>query len=193
MKKRTLNRLEHGQGTTLVGKLYLTKAQRGTLLKWVVFSLTFLLLQVIQDVILSRLTIFGGCADVVPALLLLVCMLQEPASGLLFVLICSLVRALSGVVMGSVSLALLVFLGLLLCALRKNHLWGEFRSVVLCCWLGLICHSGVLFLLGIFLTRTTWDRYMTSLGGLLGSMIAVLIFYPLVRAIGKIGGSSWKA
>jgi len=50
-----------------------------------------------------------------------------------------------------------------------------------------------LFLLGIFLTHTTWDRYMTSLGGLLGSMIAVLIFYPLVRAIGKIGGSSWKA
>lgn len=193
MKKRTLNRLEQGQRTTLVGKLFLTKAQRGTLLKWSVFTLTFLFLQILQDVIFSRMTILGGCADVVPALLLLVCLLQEPASGLLFVMICSLVRALCGVVMGPVSLAVLVFLGVVLCALRKNNLWGEFRSVVLCCWLGLACHSAILFFLGIFLTHTTWSRYLSTLGGLFGSMIAALVLFPLVRAIGKIGGSSWKA
>lgn len=192
-KKNMLSRLEQGQGTTLMGKLFLTKTQREILLKWTVFTLIFLLLQVLQDVIFSRIHIFGGCVDVVPALLLLVCLLQEPASGLLFVMICSLVRALSGVVLGPVSLAVLVFMGAALCALRKNHLWGEFRAVVLCCWLGLGFHSAVLFLLGVFLTKTTWSRYLPTLGGLFGSMVAALILYPLVRVVGKIGGASWKA
>lgn len=192
MKKRMINRLEQGQGTTLVGKLFLTKAQRGSLLKWGVFALGFVLLQLLQDVIFSRMTILGGCADLVPAYLLLVYLLQEPAAGALFTMICCVFRALCGVVMGPVSLAVLVFAGVFLSALRRHNLWGQVRSVILCCWLGLLAHSAIIFLLGVFLMDTTWSRYLSAIGGLLGSMVAVLVLYPLVRAIGKIGGTTWK-
>lgn len=192
MKKRILDRLEQGQGTTLLGKLLLTRQQRMTLLKWTVFTLSFLLLQIVQDVIFSRVTIFGGCADIVPTFLLLVYLLQETSAGALFVMLCCVFRSLCGVTLGPVSLAVLVFSGAVLSALRKNHLWGEVRSVILCCWVGILLHTAVVFFLGVFLGHTTLSRYPETLGGLLGSAVAVVVLYPLVRAIGKIGGSTWK-
>ncbi|MFR8333367.1 MAG: rod shape-determining protein MreC [Oscillospiraceae bacterium] len=41
-----------GRGTTLMGKLFLTRRQRQVILKWFLFSLVYLVLQVMQDVLL---------------------------------------------------------------------------------------------------------------------------------------------
>ena len=48
MNKRTLTKLEQGEGTTLAGKLLLTRRQRQVLLKWFLYGLLYLLLQVLQ-------------------------------------------------------------------------------------------------------------------------------------------------
>lgn len=81
MNKRLLSKLEQGEGTTLMGKLFLTRRQRQVILKWFLFSLVYLVLQVMQDVLFSRIQIWGGCPDLVPGYLLLVCLMQGPGSG----------------------------------------------------------------------------------------------------------------
>ena len=81
MNKRLLSKLEQGEGTTLMGKLFLTPRQRQTVLKWFLFSLVYLALQVLQDVVFSRVQVLGGCPDLVPGYLLLVCLTQGPGSG----------------------------------------------------------------------------------------------------------------
>lgn len=87
MNKRLLSKLEQGEGTTLMGKLFLTRRQRQVILKWFLFSLVYLVLQVMQDVLFSRIQIWGGCPDLVPGYLLLVCLMQGPGSGGLFALL----------------------------------------------------------------------------------------------------------
>lgn len=192
MKKRFISRLEQGDGTSLVSRLFLTPSQRKILLKWVLFVAAFLLLQVLQDVIFSRLTLFGGCPDIVPAFLLLVCLTQDIYAGALFVLLTSVFRCLCGAVLGPVSIAVLVFAGVCLSAVRRASLWGRVRSVLLCCCAGLLIHQLVLFGLGVFLGLTVWERLPAALGGCLGSMVAALPLYPLALSIGKIGGNPWK-
>ena len=104
MNKRLLSKLEQGEGTTLMGKLFLTRRQRQVILKWFLFSLVYLVLQVMQDVLFSRIQIWGGCPDLVPGYLLLVCLMQGPGSGGLFALLAGVFRSLSGAVLGPVSL-----------------------------------------------------------------------------------------
>ena len=186
MNRRILSRLEQGEGTTLLGKLFLTDRQRRTLLKWLLYSGVYLLLQVLQDVIFSGVRIFGGCPDLVPGYLLLVCLLQSPAAGSVFVLCASVFRCLSGAVLGHVSIVILVFSGVLLSALRRV------RSVILCACAGVVMHQVLLFALGLFLGSTSLYWWPACLGGCLGACVAVAVLYPLVRAIGKIGGDTWN-
>ena len=192
MNRRILSRLEQGEGTTLLGKLFLTDRQRRTLLKWLLYSGVYLLLQVLQDVIFSGVRIFGGCPDLVPGYLLLVCLLQSPAAGSVFVLCASVFRCLSGAVLGHVSIVILVFSGVLLSALRRACLWGQVRSVILCACAGVVMHQVLLFALGLFLGSTSLHWWPACLGGCLGACVAVAVLYPLVRAIGKIGGDTWN-
>ena len=75
MNKRRLSKLEQGQGTTVFGRLLLTRRQCRNLLKWVLLALGYLAVQVLQDVDISRVRLFGGCPDVTVAYLLLACVL----------------------------------------------------------------------------------------------------------------------
>ncbi len=192
MNQRQIIKIEQGEGTTLVGKLFLTPKQRKLLIKWGLLSLSFLFLQVLQDVVFSQVRIFGGCPDIVPAWLLLVCLTQNADAGALYVLGCCTFRCLCGVALGPVSLAALVFSGVILSAMRRSNLWGEVRSVLVCCWMALLAHQLLLFGLGIFLGHTAWTKLLDALGGCLGAWIAVPVLYPAARALGKIGGQGWN-
>lgn len=192
MNERQIIKTEQGDGTTLVGKLFLTPTQRKILTKWGLFTLTFLLLQVFQDVVFSRIKILGGCPDIVPAWLLLVCFTQNTAPGAMFVLGCCAFRCLCGAALGPVSLGVLVFAGIFLSALRRTSLWGDVRSVFFCCWAALLGHQLLLFGLGVFLGHTTMGKLLPALGGCLGAWLAVPVLYPVARGIGKIGGQVWK-
>lgn len=192
MNKRLLSKLEQGEGTTLVGKLLLTRMQRQTLLKWLLMALIYLLLQVMQDVIFSRFRILGGCPDVVPGFLMLVCMLQGPVSGGLFTLCCCVFRDLAGAVLGPVTIVVVTGAGVLLSVLRKAYLWRELVPTLACCELGLLLNQAALFAMGLFLAETTPERWVAALGGLLGSTAAMLLLYPVVRAVGQIGGNPWR-
>ena len=192
MNKRLLSKLEQGEGTTLMGKLFLTPRQRQTVLKWFLFSLVYLALQVLQDVVFSRVQVLGGCPDLVPGYLLLVCLTQGPGSGGLFALLPGVFRCLSGAVLGPVSLLVVTCSGVLLSAFRGGYLQRRFWPVMLCAWAGVLLHQGLMFSLGLFLGSTAAGRWMEALGGGLGTCLACCALYPLVLALGKIGGETWK-
>ena len=60
-------------GHNCADKLRLTPLQQKALLKWVLYSLVCLVGLVLQDSMLARLRLFGGCFDVTPALIVLIC------------------------------------------------------------------------------------------------------------------------
>ena len=65
----------------LAQRLYLSPQQQKKYLKWILFSLLSLLMLVLQDVLFSRISIYGATVDMVPCVLLLICVLQGAAEG----------------------------------------------------------------------------------------------------------------
>ena len=88
------------EGTGLLSKLYITPAQRLTALKWALYGALFLAVLVVQDVILSRLTLFGGRADLTSAVILLICVIEGADSGGIFALLASVFYVLAGTAPG---------------------------------------------------------------------------------------------
>ncbi len=191
MNKRFLSKLEQGKGNSFLARLFLTRRQRQVLLKWCLLAAGYLLLQVLQDVIFSRIRILGGCPDLVPGYLLLVVILLGPDSGGLFVLIASVFRSLAGAALGPASVLLLTVGGIALSVFRRGYLCRSFQTEILCSCTGILLHQGILFLLGIFLGLTTWERWLATLTGAFGGMLACVALYPVVKAMGKIGGEAW--
>ena len=95
-KKNRVDFKPDAAGATLLGRLYLTQRQRKNLLKWFLYALLCLVLSVVQDVICSRLYIFGATTDLIPCALLLICLFQGAQSGGTFTLIAALLYYFSG-------------------------------------------------------------------------------------------------
>ena len=49
-----------------LSRLYLTKKQRRSVLKWVLYSLVLLFLSLVQDVLLCNMNILGATTELVP-------------------------------------------------------------------------------------------------------------------------------
>lgn len=192
MNKRRLTKLEQGQGTTAFGRLLLTQRQRRTLGKWVLLALGYLVVQVVQDVAVSRVRLLGGCPDVTVAYLLLACVLLGPDRGGLFALCAGVFRSLSGAVLGPVSLAVVTVSGVFLSAFRRAYLRRRFSTELACCWVGLAVHKAAVFGLGLFLGYTALARWPAAVGGLAGEMAACALLYPAVNAAGNLGGEPWN-
>ncbi len=180
------------QRIDLLGKLYVTPTQRKRFLKWSLYTLTFLAVLVVQDVIFSRFLLPGGKLDLVPVALVLVCVLEGTQSGGTFVLLCTLVYLFSGSAPGSYVIAFLTAVGMVAAALRWGYLRKTFSAVWLCTALGIMLYEMVLFGAGLLLGRTNPGRAMVFVFTGLWSAGTVPILYPVLRAIGTIGGESWK-
>ena len=63
-------------GHNWADKLRLTPLQRKSVLKWLLYSAVCVAGLVLQDSMLARLRLFGGCFDVTPALIVLICVLE---------------------------------------------------------------------------------------------------------------------
>lgn len=175
-----------------LSKLYLTKKQQLSLLKWLLFALVLLLLSVIQDVMLCRLDIFGAGTDLVPCAIFLVCILQGAESGSVFCLVSSMIYLFSGSAPGYYAPVLITFLGVAACIFRQSYLQKGFGSTMLCAGTAMILYELAVFAVGVFLGLTTPGRVgVFVLTGVL-SLIAAPVLYPVFQSIGKIGGESWK-
>lgn len=179
-------------GKSLMSRLYLTRKQRLHGLQWLLFSLLAVLLLAVQDVIFSRMDILGATTDLVPAVLLLVCVLRGPEEGGLFTLLGALVYTLSGSAPSAGVILVLTVLGLGAAIFRQGFLRKGFRSTMLCAGVAVLGYELIVFALGLFLGRTIAGRAgVFLLTGLL-SGLAMPVLYPIVRSIDRIGGETWK-
>ena len=179
-------------GPGFLEKLHLTRQQRQNLLKWLLYGLVLLILSVIQDVILCRMRIFGATTDLVPCGILLICLMEGVDRGSVFVLVASLLFLFSGSAPGFYAVPMLTAFAVAVTIFRQSLLRDGFAATMLCVGVGLCLYELAVYTAGLILELTRPDRIVGFATTILLSLLAAPILYPVVRAIGKIGGELWN-
>lgn len=162
------------------------------ILHWLSYIGICVLCLVIQDSIMSRVSIFGATTDLAVAAMLLITVLEGSEVGSVFILIASTVFYFSGSAPGPYSVGLLTILGLG-ASLFRQMVWHRSRgSIVLCAGLAAIIYEIGLYFTGLFMGLTSWYRLPRFLiTGLLTAAAMFPLYYVIYR-IGQIGGHTWK-
>ena len=176
----------------ILGKLLLTRKQATRLLRWVLFSAVCLAGLLLQDVVMSRFTIFGTTTDLVPCCILAVCILQGAESGCIFALTGSMLYCFSGSAPGIFAIPLITVIAALTAIFRQAYLQKGFFTMLLCTAFALLFYELGTFFIGVFLGSTIWSRLPAFLIGTVLTLATVPILYPILLSIGKIGGEIWN-
>lgn len=180
------------QRQDLLGKLLLTRKQRQSALRWALYALVCLLGLLVQDVLMSRVTVFGTTTELVPCFILTVCILQGAESGCVFALVSGLVYYFSGSAPGIWCIPTLTVFATVAAIFRQAYLRKGLSTLLLCLTAAMILYELSNFSIGVFLNYTRADRLGAFLLTALLSVIAVPVCYPVLMSIGKIGGETWK-
>lgn len=180
------------EGSSILKLLHMTQAQRDVYLKWGLYIAVIVILTMIQDVIMSQVSLFGATTDLAVCAILLITIIEGVDVGSIFVLIASCLYYFSGSSPGPASVGLLTFLGIGACLFRQMYWHRNQASIVLCAGLALMLYELGTFAVGIFMELTRWNRINTFL--ITGALsVAVMIpLYSLINRIGQIGGNTWK-
>lgn len=180
------------KGTNYLKRLYMTRLQRLTILKWATFAMTGIVLLVIQDVIMSQIRISGATTDLPVAFILLVGIYEGLENGSVFTLAASLFYWFSGSAPTPICVGVLCVLVILVGLFRQLYWHRSFGSIAMCVSIAIMLYEMSLFVIGLMSGLTILPRLgvFALTGGI--TCITMLPMYPLVRAISKIGGISWK-
>lgn len=178
--------------SSLSGLLHVTQLQKQRMLKWTLYVLTGILLVTIQDVIMSRVSIFGATTDLPVVYILLITVIEGVDVGSLFVLFASTIYYFSGSAPGPYCIGLLCAVGIIATLLRQAYLRRTKASIVICAGIALTIYEMGLFVVGIGLGLTRWDRVFSFLITAGYSFGVMILLYPLINKIGLIGGITWK-
>ena len=179
-------------GHNWADKLKLTPLQRKSLLKWVLYSAVCVAGLVLQDSMLARLRLFGGCFDVTPALIVLICVLEGSENGSLFALVASMVYAFSGTGQGYYCIAMLTLAAVLATIFRQAYLRRGAASDLICVGGAMILYEMGVFTAGVLLGLTYWGRWGVFFMTAVVSTLVAGAAYALLKYIGTIGGNAWK-
>ena len=177
---------------TWLKTLRLTNLQRLRLLKWGLYALTIVLMLVIQDVIMSQISIFGATTDLAVCAILLITVLEGTEVGSLFVLIASTLYYFSGTAPGPYVVGMLTAFGIGAVLFRQLYWHRSKSSIVLCAGIALMLYEIGLFVVGLAMGLTRWSRLGVFLFTGIFSCLVMLALYPLIYKIGLIGGNTWK-
>lgn len=177
---------------SLLNKLYLTRLQRLSLLKWALYALVLLVMSLLQDVILCRMDIMGATTDLVPCGIFLICMLLDSQTGCVFALVASCLFQFSGSGPGHHAIAIITVLCIAGAIFRQSFLRKSFGSCLLCAGACMFLYEMIIYFVALFLGQTVLGRMDAAIFTGLLSMAALPILYPIARAIEKIGGKTWK-
>lgn len=177
---------------SLSGLFHVTQLQKQRMLKWTLYVLTGILLLTIQDVIMSRVSIFGATTDLPVVYILLITVIEGVDVGSLFVLLASTIYYFSGSAPGPYCIGLLCAVGIIATLLRQAYLRRTKASIVICAGIALTIYEMGLFVVGIGLGLTRWDRVFSFLITAGYSFGVMVLLYPLINRIGLIGGTTWK-
>lgn len=161
-------------------------------LRWLCYIGVCVLCLVIQDTIMSRITIFGATTDLAVSAMLLITVIEGSDVGSVFILIASTIYYFSGSAPGPYSVGLLTVLGLAATFIRQV-VWNRSRSsIVLCAGLAAMAYEFSLYLVGLFLGLTAWFRLPRFLLTGVLTVVAMIPLYYCIYRIGQIGGYTWK-
>lgn len=181
-----------GRRVSLFKPLHFTHLQWLQLLRWAAYVGVCILCLVLQDSIMSRVSIFGATTDLAVSAMLLIAVIEGCNVGSVFILIASTVFYFSGSAPGPYSVGMLTVLGLLASLLRQA-VWRRSRgSVILCAGLAAMCYELGLYIAGMFMGLTRWYRFPRFF--VTGVLTVAVMFplYALIYRIGQIGGYTWK-
>lgn len=192
MTKRKYEFRPDPTGTGFLHKLYLTKKQQYSLLRWFLYAMVLLTLSVIQDVILCRISFYGATTDLMPCAIFLICVILGTESGCVFSLMAAAMYQFSGTAPGYHAIVLITVLAVCVTMFRQTYLRKSVSTNILCTAFALVVYEMILFLIGLFLSQISLERVTVFLltAGL--SLLSLPILYPTVTAISKIGGETWK-
>lgn len=176
----------------LLSKLFLTKKQRISLLKWTLYTLTLLVLSILQDVLLSRMRIFGATTELVPCGIFLICLAEGLETGSVFSLVAACIYLFSGTAAGHYSIVFITALSIGVTLFRQSYLRKGFSAAMLCTVFAMVVYEMAVFAIGLFLNMTTFGRIGTHLLTALLTLVAAPVLYPIVSGISTIGGEAWK-
>ena len=177
---------------SLSGLFHVTQLQKQRMLKWTLYVLTGILLLTSQDVIMSRVSIFGATTDLPVVYILLITVIEGVDVGSLFVLFASTIYYFSGSAPGPYCIGLLCAVGIIATLLRQAYLRRTKASIVICAGIALTIYEMGLFVVGIGLGLTRWDRMFSFLITAGYSFGVMILLDPLINKIGLIGGTTWK-
>jgi len=178
---------------SLLTYLVLAQSQRRQLLKWGLYAVLLVTLSVLQDVVLSQVRLFGATTELIPCAIFLICIMEGTQQGSIFALVASLLYLFSGTAPGIYSMVAITFCAVGVCILRQAYLQERFSSAMICTSLAMLSYVLTNFIFGLFLGLTIWGRFHGFLITAVLSLLAVPVLYPVLKAIGKIGGQLWKA
>lgn len=179
-------------GHNWADKLRLTPLQRKSVLKWLLYSAVCVAGLVLQDSMLARLRLFGGCFDVTPALIVLICVLEGSENGSLFALLASMVYVFSGTGQGRYCIAMLTLAAVLATAFRQSYLRRGTGSDLICVGGAMVLYEMAVFTAGVLQGLTYRARWGVFLMTAIISTLAAGAVYALLKYIGTIGGNAWK-
>lgn len=175
-----------------LGKLLLTQRQFLLLVRWLLLSSIALAGLIVQDVVMSRFRLFGTTTDLVPMIIFTVCILQGGESSCWFALVASLIYQFSGSAPGAYCIVLITFLAVIAAIFRQAYLQKGFFALLLCAGGAMLLYEVGIFLIGLFLSQTVTQRFwiFPITAGL--SLLSLPVLYPILLAVGKIGGETWR-
>lgn len=172
----------------MLDKLYITPKQWMHVLRWTLYSLLLLLAILLQTVIFGNRTILGIHPDLVPVVIVCVCLREGPERGGLFALLASLFWCLSGADMGSVAIAVLTIVSVLGGLLCRTVLVDRFVPCLIITVIALLLEHGIVLLLGMFFNGMPGILFFTDLlPCVLISSVSQPLVYWLVGKIEKVG------
>ena len=172
--------------------LYMTDVQKYRLLRWGLYIAVCVLCLVVQDCIMSKISIFGATTDLCVGVMLIIAVIEGSEVGSVFILIASCIYYFSGSAPGPYSVGMLSLLGMLASLFRQQFWHRSSGSILFCSGLAVMLYEIGLYIVGMSTGLTRWYRFPRFF--LTGALtVAVMIpLYRLINRIGLIGGNTWK-
>ena len=179
-------------GSSLLKRLYITPRQRKALIKWTLYALVVMAALAIQDTLMARVRLFGATTDLAVCAVIVIGMLEGAEKGGAFALAAGIFYYLSGSAPGFYVVALLTTVTIATALFRQSFWTLGLSTTVLCTGLGMVVYELTLMIIGLCMGLTHWNRLGVFFMTAVFSAVMVFALYPVVRAIGKIGGEAWK-
>ena len=170
----------------------LTHLQQLRLARWSLYILTVVMSLVLQDVLMSQVSIFGATTDLPVCAILLITVIEGTEIGSLFVLIASTLYYFSGHAPSAWCIGLLTVLGIGATLFRQLFWHRSKGSIILCSAIALTAYEIGLFVVGLTTVLTHWGRLPVFLLTAILSCLVLIPLYSLIHKIGLIGGNTWK-